>query len=360
MTCGMEISGSYTPSSQICEPCVKGKQTCAEIQKEMDMQADLILGCVFSDVCTLFSTPSRQGFTYFVTWIDDKSRKVFVNAMKEKSEVTQHLCTFVVRVELETGHKLKVLCSNGGGEYTARGLQSFLKDKRIKHKLTTADTLQHNGVAERMNHTLVERVHMMLIDTELPNAYWWDALQYATHLHNVSLTCSLSDCTPKESWSGNKPDVSCLRIFGCKAFVHIPNKLCGKLSAKSLVCTFIGYAQQRKAYCLVHQQSKCFIESRDVIFDKGGTNMSYKHVILDANNTTDPLVTITSTLSSTPVLTSDPSTSTPSPSTPTSDPSTPTPVTTNIQPTPIASHPKHTIRPPVWDDDPCYSITSYS
>jgi len=360
MTRGMEISGGYTPSSQICEPCVKGKQTCAEIRKETDTQADLILGRIFSDVCILFSTPSHQGFIYFVTWIDDKSRKVFVNAMKEKSEVAQHLCAFIARVELETGHKLKVLCSDGGGEYTARGLQSFLKDKGIKHELTTADTPQHNRVAERMNHMLVERVRTMLINAKLPNAYWWDALWYATHLHNVSPTCSLSDCTPKESWSGNKPNVSCLRVFGCKAFVHIPNKLCGKLSAKSLVCTFIGYAQQRKAYRLVHQQSKRFIESCDVIFNEGGTNTSYKHVILDANNTTDPLVTITPTLSSAPVLTPDPSTSTPSPSTPTSDPSTPTPVTTNVQPTPVPSHPKCTIRPPVQDDDPRYSITSYS
>jgi len=127
MTCGMEISGGYTPSSQICEPCVKGKQMRAEIQKETDTQADLILGRVFSDICTLFSTPSRQGFIYFITWIDDKSCKVFVDAMKEKSEVAQHLHAFVVRVKLETGHKLKVLHSDGGGEYTAGGLQSFLK-----------------------------------------------------------------------------------------------------------------------------------------------------------------------------------------------------------------------------------------
>jgi len=355
MTRGMEISGGYTPSSRICEPCVKGKQTRAEIRKETDTRSDLILGRVFSDVCTLFSTRSHQGFAYFVTWIDDKSRKVFVDAMKEKSEVAQHLRAFVARVELETGHKLKVLRSDGGGEYTAGGLQSFLKDKGIKHELTTADTPQHNGVAERMNRTLVERVRTMLIDAELPDAYWWDALRYATHLHNVSPTRSLSDCTPEESWSGNKPDVSRLRVFGCKAFVHIPDKLRGKLSAKSLVCTFIGYAQQRKAYRLVHRQSKRFIESRDVIFDEGGTNTSYERVILDANDTTDPLVTITPTLSSAPVLTSDPS-----PSTPTSDPSTPTPVTTNVQPTPVASRPKRTIRPPVRDDDPRYSVTSYS
>jgi len=319
------------------------------------MRADLVLGRVFSDVCTLFSTRSHQGFAYFVTWIDNKSHKVFVNAMKEKSEVARHLRTFVAQVELETGHKLKVLRSDGGGEYTAGEVQSFLKDKGAKHEMTTADTPQHNGVAERMNRTLVERVRTMLIDAELPDGYWWDALQYAALLHNVSPTHSLSDCTPEESWSGNKPDVSRLRVFGCKAFVYIPDKMHGKLSAKSLICTFIGYARQRKAYRLVHRPSGRFLESRDVIFDEGGTNTSYERVILDANDTSLPLIALAPTPSSAPVPTPSLSTSTSEPST-----TTPIPASTNVQPTPVASRPKRTIRPPVWDNDPRYTVSSYN
>ena len=241
MTKGMEIIGGNNPSS-ICEPCIKGKQTHAEIRRETDTCADEVLSHVFSDICILFTTCSYQGFLYFVTWIDDKSRKVFIDAMKEKSEVVKHLQAFVARVKLKTSQRLKVLCSDGGGEYIAEEVQSFLKDKGIKHELTTANTPQHNGVAEQMNRTLVERVRTMLIDASLPDGYWWDALQYAVLLHNISPSRSLSDCTPEEAWSGNKPDVSCLHVFGYKAFVLIPDKLCGKLSAKSLICTFVGYA----------------------------------------------------------------------------------------------------------------------
>ena len=348
----MEIIGGSKPSTSICEPCIKGKQTRAEIRKETDTRADLILGRVFSDVCAMFTTRSHQNFLYFVTFIDDKSRKVFVEAMKEKSEVVRHLRTFVARVELETGQRLKVLRSDGGGEYTAGELQSFLKDKGIKHELTTADTPQHNGVAERMNRTLVERVRAMLIDAELPDSYWWEALQYAALIHNVSPTRSLDDCTPEESWSGNKPDVSRLRVFGCKAFVHIPDKLRSKLSAKSLVCTFVGYARQRKAYRVVHRPSKRFIESRDVIFDEGGTNTSYERVILDDNDTSPPPPLMPTP---TPSPSADPNASTANSIAPT-----PSPASTPVQPTPVALRPKRTIRPPVRDDDPRYSVTSYN
>jgi len=104
------------------------------------------------------------------------------------------------------------------------------------------------------------------------------------------------------------------------------------------------------------------LNTRDVIFDEGGTSTSYERVILDANDTAAPLMTTTPTLSSTPVPTPDPSISTPSPSASTSVPSTSTsvPIITNVQPTPVASRPKRNTRPPVWDDDPCYSVSSYN
>ena len=273
--------------------------------------------------------------------------------------MARHLHAFVAHVKLETGHRLKVLCSDGGGEYIAGEVQSFLKDKGIKHEMTTADTPQHNRVAERMNHMLVERVCTMLIDAKLPDSYWWDALQYTAHLHNMSPIRSLIDCTPKESWSRNKPDISCLCVFGCKVFVHISDKLHGKLSAKSLVCTFIGYAWQCKAYRLVHHPSGHFLESCDVIFDKGGTNTSFKHIILNANDMSLPLVTITPTPSSPAPA---PSASTPSPSTSTSVPSMSTsiPVITDVQPMSAASCPKHKVHLPVQDNDLHYSVSLYN
>jgi transposase InsO family protein len=99
---------------------------------------------------------THQGHLYFVTWIDNKSCKVFVAGMCKKSEVVKHFKAFVSWVELETGQSLKILRSDRGGKYIAGELQKFLTEKGIKHKMTTTDTLQHNGVTERMNCMLVK------------------------------------------------------------------------------------------------------------------------------------------------------------------------------------------------------------
>ena len=188
------------------------------------------------------STCSYQGFEYFVTWVDDKSRKVSVHGLCLKSEVKQALKTFVSCAKVETGMVVQTLHSDGGGEYTAKDVQKYLAEKGIKHELTTPDTPQHNGVAEHMNRTLLDKVRAMLLDANLPESYWFDALQYAVHIHNVTPACALTDQTSEEAWSGNKPNISSLRVFGSWAFIHIPANQCTKLGAKSLECTFLGYA----------------------------------------------------------------------------------------------------------------------
>ena len=111
-----------------------------------------------------------------------------------------------MRAKLETGLKVKALRSDGGGEYMARHVQQFLEDRGIRHEMTTADTPQHNGVAERLNRTLLDKTRAMLSDANLPKSYWLEALCYAVVLHNVSPSKSLGT-TPTEEYTGMKPDV---------------------------------------------------------------------------------------------------------------------------------------------------------
>jgi len=136
----MEIIGNATTLSSTCKPCLKGKQTHTDIQKETGTHTDTVLSHVFSDVCGKLLTCSHQGYLYFVTWVDDKSRKVFVMGLRKKSEVAQHLKAFVSWAELETGKWLKVLRTDGGGEYIRANVQKFLEEKGIQHEITMPDT----------------------------------------------------------------------------------------------------------------------------------------------------------------------------------------------------------------------------
>jgi GAG-pre-integrase domain len=95
---GMEIQGSIS-SSQLCESCLKGKQTCDEIWKFTDTHMDKVLGWVFSNICGKLPTHSCQGYEYFAMFIDNKSHKVWVVGLHKKSDILGHLKTFVSHVE---------------------------------------------------------------------------------------------------------------------------------------------------------------------------------------------------------------------------------------------------------------------
>jgi len=190
----------------------------------MDVWSEETLGWMFSDVCGKLPTASCQGYKYFITFMDNCSRKVFVARLREKLEVFQTFTELLTWIKLQTGQTLKVLRTDGGGEYTSKEFKSFLKVRGTHHEITTPDMPQHNGIAERLNRTLLEKAHAMLNDAELPDAYWFNALKYAVTLQNASPTRTLTDMTPEEAWSGNKPDVSHLKIFGCHAFMHVPKE----------------------------------------------------------------------------------------------------------------------------------------
>ena len=285
MVRGMEITGSGSQPSP-CKPCITGKQTHSEILKHTETRSNTILGQVFSNVCGKLPVHSHSRYEYFITFIDNKSHKVSIAGLQHKSNVAQSLKDFITRIETETGTKVKILRSDGGGEYTGSVVTEYLKGKGIKQELTTPETPQHNGVAERMNRTFLNNVRVMLADADLPNMFWFEALTYAVHLHNLSPTRALENMTPEEAWSGNKPNVSHLRVFGSKAFIHVPDSQQSKLGAKSLTCTFLGQATNRKAFRLIHRPTHKFFESRDVIFDEG--HEVYQRVTLKKYTTSLP------------------------------------------------------------------------
>jgi hypothetical protein len=86
------------------------------------------------------------------------------------------------------------------------------------------------------------------------------------HIINRSPTAAVTNKTPEECWTGNKPNVAHFRIFGCVTYVHVPNEKRIKLEDKSYKCVFLGVSEESKAYRLYDPESKKIVTSRDVIF----------------------------------------------------------------------------------------------
>ena len=171
-------------------------------------------------------------------------------------------------MELESSFKLKTLRTDNGGEYTSNEFNEFLKREGIKHERSVPKTPEQNGVAERLNRTLIETVRAMLSSSRLPHKFWAEALSTAVYLKNRSYTKAVLDMTPHEAWSGSKPNVKHLRVFGCMAYSHIPKDERSKLDSKAKQCILLGYGSTTKGYRLYDIKREQVFHSRDVVFDE--------------------------------------------------------------------------------------------
>eukprot|EP01018_Ginkgo_biloba_P002869 Gb_33497 [translate_table: standard] len=79
----------------------------------------------------------------------------------------------------------------------------------------------------------MEMARSMLKSKNLLNDYWAEAMATTVYILNHSPTKSVKNITPKEAWSGHKPSITHFQVFGCMAYVHIPDKKRKKLDAKS-------------------------------------------------------------------------------------------------------------------------------
>jgi hypothetical protein len=86
------------------------------------------------------------------------------------------------------------------------------------------------------------------------------AMNTMVSIKNRCPTKAFNSKTPQEAWSGRKPDVSHMRVFGCKAFAHVPNEKRTKLQSKSMPCVFLGYYEGTKAYRLMCLKTKRIIK----------------------------------------------------------------------------------------------------
>ena len=127
MVSGMDLG--KVPSNVVpfaCEGCVKGKQARQPFPSDGGTRATKVLELVHSDVCGPMRTTSMGGGRYFLTFIDDFSRKLWVYVLKSKREVFEKFVEWKALVERQSEHKIKVFRSDNGGEYISKRFDDFL------------------------------------------------------------------------------------------------------------------------------------------------------------------------------------------------------------------------------------------
>jgi hypothetical protein len=121
-----------------------------------------------------------------------------------------------------------------------------------------------NGVAERMNRTLVELGYAMLITSELPEFLWEYAVAHVAYLRNHTYVKHLPTSTPYQGWFGAKPDISHLREFGAPVWVLLQGeKGQRKMLPKSKRRAYVGHDDGAKVVRYYNVETRKVLTSRN-------------------------------------------------------------------------------------------------
>jgi transposase InsO family protein len=265
---GMDLDSSTTAPT-VCRGCEVGKSTRKPFSASSTKRTSAILEVVHSDLAGPMQTKSLQGLYYTATFIDDHSKLAVVYFIASKDQFAKVFNMYLSWAETQPTLKLKALHSDRGGEYMAKAVQDTLKQRGIEHHLTMPGSPQSNRKAERFNHTITDKAMAMLHTAGLSFGFWEYAMNAAVHIYNHSPTRMLKWHTPLEVWySGKVPDVSHLRVFGCKGYMHVPTDKRRKLDAKAIEVMLVGFEPGAKGYQLWDKQTHSVRLSRDVTFDE--------------------------------------------------------------------------------------------
>ncbi|GJZ41383.1 putative ribonuclease H-like domain-containing protein [Tanacetum coccineum] len=287
-----------------CVACQKGKQHKASCKAKLERTITEPLHTLHMDLFGPTSVKSINHASYCLVITDDCTRFSWVFFLATKDETSGILQNFIRQIENQLNHRVKIIRSDNGTEFKNRDMLEFCGNKGIKQEYSNARTPQQNGVAERMNRTLIEAARTMLADSLLPTTFWAEAVSTACYIFNRVRVTKPQNKTPYELLFGHKPIISYIRPFGCHVTILDTLSVLGKFDEKCDEGFLVGYSLNSKAFRVYNLVTKKvelnlhvkFLEEKSNVkgvgyrwmFDIDYLTDSMNYILVSLDNQTNP------------------------------------------------------------------------
>lgn len=244
---------------EFCEACTIGKLVRNPFNTQRQ-RATRPLEIIHSDVCGKISPETYDSEKYFLTVMDDFTHFLKVYLLHTKDETEEYLMEYINEAEAHFNLKTEKIRCDNGGEFRSKEFKSWCRQRGIVLDYTIPESPQLNGVAERVNLTLMNKVRSMLTRSMVNTKLWGFAILTAAYQLNRSPTKAI-DVTPYEKWNGTKPNLKYLQEFGSIVYTKRLGYL-KKLDDRGQKAIFVGYAPN--GYRVWNPKTKKVYLSRDI------------------------------------------------------------------------------------------------
>ena len=193
--------------------------------------------------------------------------------LSQKNETFYEFSKFCNKVQNEKGFVITCIRSDHGREFENVDFETFCNEHGIDHNFSAPRIPQQNGVVERKIGTIQEMARTMLNENNLPKYFWVEAINTSCYVLNRVLLRSILKKTPYKFWKNKKPNISYLKVFGCKCFILNTKDNLGNFDAKLDVGIFVGYSTSSKACRVFNNRTMVVEESIHVIFDESKNSL---------------------------------------------------------------------------------------
>ena len=148
--------------------------------------------------------------------------------LRKKSDIAEFIKSFILQASLRNTI-VKVVFSDNAAEYLSNDLQDFYRSRGISQLTSIPFHPEQNGIAERMNRTLLEKANCLLRFSSLPPRFGSYAIQHAAYVQNriPSEAGSLDGKSAFEALYQLRPDLSSIKIFGSIGEFFVPSQKMG-------------------------------------------------------------------------------------------------------------------------------------
>jgi transposase InsO family protein len=231
-----------------CEVCILSRRVTAPFNSREKFASEVLFR-MHSDVGGPYNIVGLNGERYHVFFVDEASRKAFMYCMRTRDELLTKLKDFMEKEQTYSGLKVVMFRSDNAGEFRSNEIKAYLTEKGIELEKVVPYTPQQNGIAERVQQTIVTKARIMLLLAGLSKAFWPFALAAATYCYNRTPHKALNYETPNSVYYKNvkrahdNPSArnkNKLFVFGSKVYVSRPGQEPGKLDTRSERGIYLG------------------------------------------------------------------------------------------------------------------------
>lgn len=210
---------------------------------------------------------SFDGYTSYIIVMDAVSRKMWIFLSKSKEPPVELVDAFLGDVGLKEGPLRAVRTDQGGELARSAAFRSVVAKHGYTVEPTGSDAPNQNGLAERPNQTLGNMVRSLLYMSGLHPKFWSAALLHAAWLYDRLYHTGIGK-TPLEAWTGQKPEMSRIRLFGSRVAAREPGKRAAKLDRHVFHGIFLGYTGTDKNIKYWDSDSGRLKTAKHAIFDE--------------------------------------------------------------------------------------------